>query len=114
MTAISGSNSLAASALSDAAGFKASSTSADTPAKARDAGEQFEALMIAQLLSSARAGNGWLEGEESDSAGSCATDYAEQKLAAVMAKQGGFGLRDLVVKGFDKRTPGAIISSSDQ
>ncbi len=73
----------------------------DTPQKARDAAQQFEALLMGQILRAARQnGSGWL-GEGEDPSGECATDYAEQQFAAVLAQQGGLGLADLVAKGLD-------------
>ena len=64
----------------------------DTPGKVRDAAQQFEALLMGQILRSARqSGTGWLGGGE-DSSAECATDYAEQQFAAVLAQQGGLGL----------------------
>jgi Rod binding domain-containing protein len=60
----------------------------DTPGKVRDAAQQFEALLMGQILRSARqSGSGWLGGGE-DSSAECATDYAEQQFATVLAQQG--------------------------
>ena len=74
---------------------------ADTPEKVRDAAQQFEALLIGQILRSARqGGSGWLGGE--DSSAECATDYAEQQFAAVLARQGGLGLAGLIAKGLER------------
>lgn len=73
----------------------------DDPAKIRDAAQQFEALLIAQVLQSAHQGSGWL-GSGEDSAGGCASSFAEQQLALTMARQGGFGLADMISKGLEK------------
>jgi len=71
----------------------------DDPAKVRDAAQQFEALLIGQILRSVReSGGGWL-GSGGDSAGDCATEYAEQHFAATLSQQGGLGLADLISKG---------------
>jgi flagellar protein FlgJ len=71
---------------------------ADTPEKVRDAAQQFEALLIGQILRSARqSGSGWLGG--ADSSAECATDYAAQQFAAVLAQKGGLGLADMIAKG---------------
>ena len=72
---------------------------ADTPEKVRNAAQQFEALLIGQILQSA-AQDGWL-GSGGDSASSCATGFAQEQLASVMAKNGGFGLADLIAKGLE-------------
>jgi hypothetical protein len=45
------------------------------PAKIRDAAQQFEALLIGQLLETASQGGGWL-GSGEDSASSCANGFA--------------------------------------
>jgi Rod binding domain-containing protein len=73
----------------------------DDPAKIRDAAQQFEALLLAQVLQSAHGDGGWL-GSGEDSAGSCAGSFAEQQLALTMARQGGFGLADLISKGLER------------
>ena len=61
------------------------------PTKARDAAEQFEALLVGQILRSAR--------ESSGNSGDCATEYAEQHLASVIAARGGLGLARLITEG---------------
>ncbi len=70
--------------------------------KAKDAAQQFEALLIGQILRSVReSGTGWL-GSGEDASGECATDYAEQQFASVMAKQGGLGLAEMISRGLTK------------
>ena len=57
-----------------------------------------EALLIAQMLRGVReSGGSWLGSE--DSSGECATDYAEQQFAAVLAQNGGLGLADIIARG---------------
>ena len=69
------------------------------PRKVHDAAQQFEALLMGQLLRSVRqGGTGWL-GSDADASGECATDFAEQQFAAVLAQQGGLGLANLVARG---------------
>lgn len=81
-------------------------TASDPAKKTKDAAQQFEALMIGQLLKSARAegesGN-WLGAGESDEAGQSAVDFAEQQMATVMAKNGGIGLTNFIVQGLHKK-----------
>ena len=80
----------------------ATTTKSRAPDKVHDAAQQFEALLMGQILRSARqSGSGWLGGE--DPSAKCATDYAEQQFAAVMAQQGGLGLADLIVKGLERK-----------
>jgi Rod binding domain-containing protein len=71
------------------------------PGRAHDAAQQFEALLIGQMLRGVReSGSSWLGSE--DSAGQCATDYAEQQFAAVLAQNGGLGLADIITRGLEK------------
>jgi flagellar protein FlgJ len=73
----------------------------DDPAKVHDAAQQFEALLIGQMLRTEReSGNGWL-GSGGDPAAESATDFAEQQFASLLAKQGGLGLATLIAKGLD-------------
>jgi flagellar protein FlgJ len=69
------------------------------PGKVHDAAQQFEALLMGQILRSVRqSGAGWL-GSGEDSSAECATDFAEQQFAAVLAQQGGLGLATLITNG---------------
>jgi peptidoglycan hydrolase FlgJ len=83
---------------------------ADTPAKVRDAAQQFEALLIGQILRTVRESGGWLG--TSDSSSDCAMDYAEQQLALVMAQRGGLGLADLIAQGLGKQQEAQDASST--
>ena len=75
------------------------------PASTREAARQFESLLIGQLLHSARAsGAGWL-GTPEDSDADCATDFAEQQFASVLAQAGGLGIADMVQRGLDVSEP---------
>ena len=68
------------------------------PDKVHDAARQFEALLMGQILRCVRqSGAGWL-GSGEDSSAECATDFAEQQFAAVLAQQGGLGLATLISK----------------
>jgi Rod binding domain-containing protein len=76
-------------------------SAADTPAKVLDAAQQFESLLLSQILRAAReSGGGWMGTK--DASAECATDYAEQQFATVMAKQGGLGLANLIAKGLER------------
>lgn len=74
----------------------------DSPAKIRDAAQQFEALLLAQFLRAARQGGGWMG--SGDGASDCALDYAERQFAAVMAQSGGLGLADLIAQGLTPKS----------
>ena len=71
---------------------------ADNPARIHDAAQQFEALLLGQILETVSQGGGWLGGG-GDSASGCANSFAEQQLATMMARNGGLGLASLIEKG---------------
>jgi flagellar protein FlgJ len=87
------------SPLLPAAGLPAPADTGAKPAKVRDAAQQFEALLIGQILRSARGNGGWLG--SSDSAADSAAEYAEQQFAQALAQRGGLGLADLIARGLD-------------
>ena len=64
--------------------------------KVEGAAKQFEALMIAQMLRTARENT-----EDQDSSGSTMLDLADQHFSQVLANNGGLGLAKLVVKGLN-------------
>jgi len=68
------------------------------PGKTENAAEQFESLLIEQMLKSARAGGGgeWF-GE--DSAAAPLAEMAEQQFAQLLASNGGVGLAKMVSAG---------------
>ena len=70
------------------------------PGKIEDAAQQFESLLIAQMLRSGRdSAPGNLGDDESDSESSAMLDFANQQFAQTLAKQGGLGLSRLLVTG---------------
>lgn len=76
----------------------------DDPEKLGSAARQFEALLIAQLLKSAReSGSGDWTGEK-DSPMSSLQEIAEQNLAEVLASQGGLGLAAMIVSQMGPQT----------
>lgn len=73
----------------------------NSTAKIGPAAQQFEALLIGQILHSAHSSDGgWLGSD--DSSGSCATDFAEEQLANTIAQQGGFGLAKMISQSLEK------------
>jgi len=63
-----------------------------------DAAQQFEGLLLHELLkSTANADGGWLGTGEEDSAGMQALDMAQQQFAAALAANGGLGLAKIVI-----------------
>jgi Rod binding domain-containing protein len=72
----------------------------NSPEKVAKAAEQFEGLMIHQLLKSANSDDeGWFGTGGEDHAGMQAMEIAQQQFASAMAARGGIGLAQLVVKG---------------
>jgi Rod binding domain-containing protein len=61
------------------------------PGRIKDAAEQFEALLLGQILRSARESNG--------GSNDCATEFAEQQLSTVLAKRGGLGIGRMIQQG---------------
>jgi len=73
------------------------------PSKIEDAAQQFESLLIAQMLRSAReSGSGGLDGGDSDSESAAMLDVADQQFATLLSRHGGLGLTHLVVQGLKK------------
>jgi peptidoglycan hydrolase FlgJ len=71
----------------------------DDPQRIREAAQQFEGLLIGQMLKSMReSGGGWF-GTGEDRAGESLGEFAEQQLAQVLSSQGGFGLAGLIAEG---------------
>jgi len=76
----------------------------DDPSKVLHAAQQFESLLIAQILKTAHGDSeGWL-GTGDDQAGSSAMAIAEEQLAQALSSHGGLGLSRLIEKGLTKST----------
>jgi Rod binding domain-containing protein len=73
---------------------------------AKKAGQDFEAVMIAQMLKAARrTGSGGWMGSESKAANPV-IDMAEEQLARAMATQGAFGIAKLLSDTVSSRAEG--------
>ena len=72
----------------------------DTPEKMQKAAQEFEALMIGQMLKSVRESSGWGTQEQS---GDVALEMAEQQMSKMLAANGGLGLAQLITKGLEQR-----------
>ena len=72
------------------------------PARVRAAAQQFEALLLEQILRTVHEGGGWL-GSGADASSDCAASFAEQQFASLLAQQGGLGLADLISAGLERR-----------
>jgi Rod binding domain-containing protein len=73
------------------------------PTRIEDAARQFESILIAQMLRSAReSASAMGEEDESDTGGSTMREVAEQQFALMLARQGGIGLTRLVTAGLER------------
>lgn len=88
----------AASATAEISGTSGQNNDA---ARARDAAQQFEALLLAQMLRMARESRGSGQG---DSAAQGTTDFAEQQFALVLARQGGIGIAARIATALEPKT----------
>ena len=76
----------------------------DTPAKIGKTATDFEALLLAQLLKSARETSSGLSGDGTDDnqANSTLIELGEQQFAQALASSGGFGIAKMVATGLVK------------
>src|ERR1022692_4143672 len=88
------------------AGVGAGSTAAarppDSPAKVKQAAQQFEALLIGQMMKSMHDSEGGWLGTGDDESASSVMEYGQEVFAQSMAANGGLGLANLVAKGLQK------------
>lgn len=78
----------------------------NSPEKIKGAAQQFESLMISELLKTARGegdGSGWMGTGDEDQAGQTGLDMAEQQLANVMSKAGGLGMQKFIMQGLVRK-----------
>jgi flagellar protein FlgJ len=75
----------------------------DSPEAIKKAATQFEALLVGEVLKSARAsdGSGWMDTDDDD-AGSILSDVSEQQLSQALAAGGGLGLAKTIAAGLAK------------
>jgi Rod binding domain-containing protein len=78
-----------------------STISKDSPEKIRKAATDFEALLIAQMLKSARESGGGMTGDadEQDETNSTMVELGEQQLAQALSSSGGLGIASMVIAG---------------
>ena len=77
----------------------------DSPEKIRNAAQQFESLLIAQMMKSMRDSEGGWLGTGGDESSSSAMEYGQEIFAQAMAQSGGLGLAKLVSQGLVKPDP---------
>ncbi len=76
-----------------------SMTAQPKPTKAADAAQQFEALLIGQMLRSVREAS---QDDDDDQSGATMLDMADQQFSKLLAKNGGMGLAHMIVTGLNK------------
>jgi len=88
---------------------------APKPGKIEDAAQQFESLLIAQMLRSAwEPLSGGLGDDDGDSESSVMRDLAGQQFAQMLAKNGGIGLTRLVVAGLQDKSAAASSAAAQK
>jgi Rod binding domain-containing protein len=94
-----------------------SASKTDTPEKISGVAKQFEALMIGQMLKSARegSGGGWLGDEDGqdDQTGSMVMELGEQGLAQAIAAHGGLGIAKMVTANLERSHAKTASSDSE-
>jgi Rod binding domain-containing protein len=72
----------------------------DNPAKIHEAAQQFESLLIGQLLKTSHAAgsSGWL-GTDDDDAGQTGIGFGEEQFSRMIAASGGLGLAPMIEAG---------------
>jgi Rod binding domain-containing protein len=76
----------------------------DDPAKIHQAAQQFEALLISELMKTAKDDSeGWL-GTGDDETASSAMSFAQEQFSQALSERGGLGLAGLIEKGLTKST----------
>jgi Rod binding domain-containing protein len=85
----------------------AQNASEDKHAKVSQAATQFEALMISQMMKSAREeGGSWL-GDGDEAGADSAMGLAEEQFAQAMSNRGGIGLAGMIVRTICRDPSGA-------
>ena len=67
----------------------------------KQAGEEFESLLVTHLLKTAREAGGWL-GTGSDRSMDSMMEFAEEQLSKLLVAQGGLGLTRAVMDGLQQ------------
>lgn len=84
-------------------GLQANPSPKDSLAKIRHGATDFEALLLTQILKTAReSGGGGLAGDGDNSENSTMIELGEQQFAQALASSGGLGIAKMVVAGLTK------------
>jgi Rod binding domain-containing protein len=91
---------------------------APSPAKLHRVAQQFEALLIGEILKSAKVGatdsSGDDDGDDGDSGGDSAMDMAQTQFAQSIAMQGGLGLSHLIETGLATDSANQKVKTSER
>jgi flagellar protein FlgJ len=81
----------------------------DETSRIKESAGQFEALLIAQMLRSAReeSAGGWT-GDSEDNDSASMMEMSEQHIAQMLAAQGGLGLAKMIVDGLSREASSAL------
>ncbi|HUA20748.1 MAG TPA: hypothetical protein VMB25_18495 [Bryobacteraceae bacterium] len=75
----------------------------DTPEKIRQAAQEFEGLLLSEMLKSARESADSLTGsDEDEDANSTVLEMGEEQFAQALAASGGLGIAKMVIAGLSK------------
>ena len=87
----------------------------DSPEAIKKAATQFEALLMGEVLKSARAsdGSGWMDTDEDD-AGSILSEVSEQQLSQALSAGGGLGLAKTIAAGLAKTASKTNVQDTDK
>ena len=81
--------------LTSAAALTSSAAAKNSPDAIRKAATQFEAMLLGQMLQSAREA----DGDDDEDGGSALKELGEQQFAQALANSGGIGIANMVVAG---------------
>jgi Rod binding domain-containing protein len=87
-------------------------TTSPTKSSPTEIASDFEALLIGQMLKSARSdSDGWF-GTGEDSSSASLIEMAEDQIAKVLAKGGGLGLAGMITKSLDQAGSSSTVQMS--
>ncbi len=86
----------------------------DDPQRVHDAAQQFESLMMAQLMKSMREGGESGLSAGNDAASSTALEMAEAEFAKALSQRGGLGLARLVESGLSRSSSSAHVPEAQK
>jgi Rod binding domain-containing protein len=90
--------------LSAVTSLSGAATGTGKSSKIHDAAQQFEALLVGEMLKSARESGSWgLTEEDSDPGGDTLSGMAESQFANALAKSGGLGLSHMIEQSVSRQ-----------